>query len=369
MTMLSTATTGFVRTLITRCLKASAAAAIGMVFGLTSAHAQTKLADRSALTDRSSLTASSTALAISANKYTATLLPLDGAYDMNPDGLIVGMADGLPAVYVNGSVRYLDVPRGYTEVVANAVSTDGRIVGYGKSGKDTRGIYWRSYIDPAKDMGAMSNYTMPLAVNQRGIVVGYFKSSDRQLPHAFRWSEATGYKDLNPTGYIVSTAYAISRSGYIAGYSTYGQNEFYASRWYPTEVHGSIARGTGMRVFDDGRVLGTGFQGNSSTQISVIWDLSNTQTPVGPNPVTHTVADINANNRMVGTNTSGQAWTTLNNSAVTYLPVPAGKSGFASRVSTCGAILGGYVTGIGTSQPILWTRMTCDQSTAGKLAP
>jgi len=369
MTMLSTSAAGSPRTRIARCLKASAAAAIGLVLGMTSAHAQTKLADRSALTDRSSLTASSTAPAISVNKYTATILPLDYAGDMNPDGLIVGSAGGLPAVYVDGSVRYLAVPRGYTAVVASAVSTDGRIVGYGKSGKDTRGIYWRSYIDPAKDMGAMSNYTIPLGVNQRGEVVGYFNSGDRQLPHAFRWTLAEGYKDIHPTGYDLSIAYGISKSSYIAGYSTFGQNQFNASRWYPTLAHGSIARGTGMRVFDDGRVLGTGFDSDGVTQISVIWDLSNTQAPVGPNPVTHNVYDINANNRMVGTSTSGQAWTTLNNSAVTYLPLPAGKYGFASRVSTCGAILGGYSTGIGTSQPMLWTHMTCDQPTAVKLAP
>jgi probable HAF family extracellular repeat protein len=289
-------------------------------------------------------------------------LPLDQATDMNDSGLIVGSKNGLAAVYVNGAVQMLASPQGYTDVVAWAVSSNGIIVGSGMSAGHQRPLRWSSYQAPGMDIGSYARYTQPTSVNASGVIVGYTIASATSSPRAFRYSSSTGMVDIHPAGWDLSQAFHISNSGYIAGFTNGGNNEGYAARWYPSGAVGSIARGTGNRAFEDGRILGTAFL-TSGGQSARIWDLSNTVTLVGPSPTTHFVNQISAAGRMVGVTNDSRAWTTINGSTTpTYLPVPAGNFGAARRVTSCGAVLGSYGTTPFNFRPVLWTRMLCDQS-------
>jgi uncharacterized membrane protein len=291
------------------------------------------------------------------NQYHMTEVPLTTAAHMNESGMIVGSLDGMGAVYINGQVRLLSSPNGYTDVRAMAVSNNGIIVGTGLSAGARRPIIWNSYTGPAMDMGAIAQITYPLAVNSSGLVVGYTMASSNSLPRAYRWSTATGTIDMHPNGYALSTAYDVAESGFISGYTNGGQNEFYAARWYPSGAFGSIARGVGYHVRENGTVFGTGLH-NEAIQ----WDVSNTPTLIGPDSSTHLVQEISRNGRMVGTANASTAWTRINNGAVTYLPTPAGTYGSAYDVNGCGSILGSYGTTTTNFRPVVWTKMTCDAS-------
>jgi hypothetical protein len=340
---------------VSQFLRTVACAAIATISAVASSQAQTRIAAVNAVAIRPVTIAPITIR----QQYSMVALPLDNATDMNAAGLIVGNKDGLAAVYVNGAVQTLASPQGYTDVIAWAVSSNGIIVGTGMSAGHQRPLRWNNYQSAGVDIGAIARITQPTSVNDSGVIVGYTMVSNNSLPRAFRYSPSTGTVDIHPFGWDLSQAFHISNSGYIAGFTNGPNNEGYAARWYPNGAVGSIARGTGNRAFEDGRILGVA-QDTNGVRNARIWDLSNTIIPVGPSTTTHFVNQISANNRLVGVTVDTKAWTSVNNSAATLLPVPAGAFSTAIRVSSCGAILGSYGTTIFDFRPVLWTKLTCD---------
>lgn len=356
MTRSAAATPTAIKSSGSRLIRSLAGAAIALLCGVTSAQAQKWTADVASASTATLTTAPvGGSRVIKFNSYSMYALPMDHAYAMNNAGLIVGDDDGKGAVYVNGQVAYLASPQGYTDVKAWAVSNNGIIVGTGMSAGHQRPLKWNSYTSPGVDMGAIARITQPLAVNSSGVVAGYTMTSSNAAPRAYKWTPATGTVDIHPTGYDISTVYDVADSGFMSGYTNYGNNQFYAARWYPSGAFGSIARGVGYRTLENGTVYGTGL-----TNEARMWDVSNTATLIGPSPTTHVVKQISPNGRYVGVSYSGTAWTTMNGGALVTLPVPAGTYGAAIDVSACGTILGSYQANINDYHPVIWSKTTCD---------
>lgn len=336
-------------------LRTAAGAALALICGITSLHAQTRS------TDVAYTVAKSPAL-ISPTKYSMTTLPLDNANDIDESGMIVGDVGGFAAVYVNGQVMYLDKPSGYYSATAKAVSKNGMIVGYAQSSGYQRALFWSSYTAPARDMGAINaRFITPLAINSSGVVVGYASHTAIGGERAFSWSLATGMVYLTlPFGYDRSIAYDIADSGFIAGTTNCCFNDFRASRWYPNGSFGSVATGNAYKVRENGDVYGTNQQ-----DAATLWGVSNTPVAIGPSPSTHLVREISPVGRMVGTTTATLPWTSISGSAVN-LPVPAGQSGYAMDVNSCGTIIGSYGTEQAGYRAAMWTKMVCDKAAVVK---
>ena len=288
--------------------------------------------------------------------YQRSVVPLDGAYAINRAGDIAGKRGGNAAVYTQGNVVILPGKVGYTNLQAVDIADNGYIVGNGLSAGATRPLFWASMTSQPLDMSALGRITVPTAINSQGVVVGYYyQGSTDDYPRAFRWSMATGMADIAPATTSVSQAFDISETGYIAGMAFYQSIGQQVVRWYP---NGAVGRITGPG-FAEGTLANGSVYGYTT-----LWDLKNTATPIGPNTATHAVKRISRTNRMVGF-TLGEAngpraWTTFNNSAALYLPVPAGAIGFANDVNACGTILGSIRLSDGTEQWVTWSKLTCD---------
>jgi probable HAF family extracellular repeat protein len=70
------------------------------------------------------------------------------------------------------------------------------------------------------DLGTLgSNYSVVVAMNDSGQVVGYTETGDNAV-HPFSWTQAGGMIDLGTLGGTFSQASAASASGQVVGVST-----------------------------------------------------------------------------------------------------------------------------------------------------
>jgi uncharacterized membrane protein len=284
-------------------------------------------------------------------------VPLDEAMAINDAGAIVGVVDGTAAVYAQGVVTLLPGKAGYTNLRALDISNTGYIVGSGESAGNLRPLFWQSASSPPLDMGGLGRYTYPQAINDQGVVVGYYDATGQSAFIPFTWSRATGYAQILPYGASSAQAFDISDTGYIAGVASYPTIGQQAVRWYPNGSAGRVADGAyAKRALDNGSVFGRGAGG------STLWNLSNAATLIGPEPVTHVVEQRNASLRWVGYTfpPNPRPWTSVDRGVATYLPMPSGAYGFAHDVNGCGTVLGRVVGVDGISRPVFWSRIFCD---------
>jgi uncharacterized membrane protein len=291
--------------------------------------------------------------------YSMSYVPLDAAFAINNAGAIVGRVGGNAAMYRNGVVTVLPGKAGYTNLVAIDIASNGYIVGSGLNAGATRPLFWASPNAAPLDMSALGMVTMPRSINSQGVVVGFYLPSEAALPQAFRWSMTTGMRSITPDGASTAQAFDISETGYIAGHAQYPGLGQQVVRWHP-DASPSRVTGPGFaeRALDSGSVFGAGTGG------STLWNLINTATLIGPKPSTHVVKQRSSASRWVGF-TVGEpplprAWTSFENGAATYLPVPAGASAFATDVNGCGTILGSVSLPDGTTRPVVWSKVFCD---------
>jgi uncharacterized membrane protein len=292
--------------------------------------------------------------------YQMSYVPLDEAFAINNAGAIAGKKGGAAAVYSGGNVIMLPGKAGYTNTIAIDIANNGYIVGSGMSAGHQRALFWASATSPPLDMSALGMFTSPRSINSAGTAVGVFYTTMAALPQAFRWSMTSGMQQITPSGATTAEANDISETGYIAGQAQYTGIGQQAVRWYP---NGQVGRITGpafaQRAMDSGTLIG-----RSGGVGSVTWDLANTQTPLGPSPGGLYVQQRNSSNRLVGFTflqpPYGSAWTSINNSAPTYLPMPSGAVASASDVNSCGTILGSVSLPDGSYRPVVWSKFFCD---------
>jgi uncharacterized membrane protein len=291
--------------------------------------------------------------------YQMSYVPLDEAYAINSSGAIAGKKAGVAAIYSGGNVVTLPGKAGYTDTVAHDIANNGYIVGSGMSAGHRRALFWSSATSQPLDMSALGMFTSPRSINSAGTVVGFYHTTMAALPQAFRWSMTTGMQHITPSGASMAEAYDISETGYVAGQAWYTGIGQQAVRWYPG---GQVGRITGpafaQRAMDNGTLIGRSGPG------SVTWNLSNTQTPLGPSPAGLYVQQRNSANRLVGFTFLQQpynsAWTSIGNAAPTYLPMPSGALASAYDVNSCGTILGSVTLQDGSYRPVIWTKFFCD---------
>lgn len=301
------------------------------------------------------------------SSYSMSVLPLDAAHAMNSAGVVAGTTGGNAALYRNGSVVLLPRQPGYTEHAATAISDSGIIAGYGLSAGHQRPLFWANETAAPRDMGALSNWVWCRAVNNHGVVVGWFEHRPSQTGRgqAFRWSLTDGLRVIAPDQTTHSVAVDISESGYITGFGEYMSDGRYAVRWYPDGGIGQVAAGQGYQVFEGGSVAG--LDGATTFGRSTFWTLENAARLIGPFPTSHLVRHTSRFGRRagftIGVTETGQtgAWTTARDGdPPEYLPVPAGATGYAYTVSAVGAIMGSVKLTNGQDQYVLWTKLTPD---------
>jgi hypothetical protein len=308
------------------------------------------------------------------DSYSVTVLPLDRAWAMNSSGVIAGTIGGNAALYRDGNVVLLPGMAGYTGLMATAISDNGIIAGHGQSAGYQRPLYWANETAAARDMGAQDRWAWCHAVNTHGVVALEHRPAQPERGRAFRWSLVDGLRPIAPDDTSQSLAVDISESGYMTGFGVWVADGMHVVRWYPDGGIGSIARGYGQQVFEDGSVAGQGQDENGVPAFgrSTLWSLqTGAARLIGPYPTSHHVLHTTRFGRRagytVGVTETGQtgAWTTAQDGEPpVYLPVPAGAiTGYAYTVSASGvAIMGSIKLSItpGQDQPVLWTKMTPD---------
>ncbi len=180
------------------------------------------------------------------------------AMAINEIGQVAGRSSRLPSYFehafiwdaVNG-MRDIGTLRLGSGSYASFILDNGQVVGtsetvVGSSGTNpgyraTHGFVWDP-VGGMRDIGTLGGlYSLPLAANQNGQVVGISATVGNAV-HAFIWDRVNGIRDLGTLGGSESRAYDINKNGQIVGGSSVGGGEGHAFVW--DTVHGMQDLGT-----------------------------------------------------------------------------------------------------------------------------
>lgn len=117
------------------------------------------------------------------------------------------------ALWEGGAMRDLDTPSGAPSFAAG-INDAGQIVGwYGREERDSRAFLWERGRLRALRIAGTNRYSLALAINNRGQIVGSGHEADRGGPLAFLWDKGRTI----PLGY--GTAGAVNDQGQAVGQS------------------------------------------------------------------------------------------------------------------------------------------------------
>jgi probable HAF family extracellular repeat protein len=141
---------------------------------------------------------------------------------INDAGQVAGSSNQA-FLYQNGAVTNLGTLSGGDWTLAEGLSGNGGVAGYGDSASGTRGFVWTSGAGMLElgTLGGNSSYGM--AVDDAGEVAGSAATGSGYL-NATSWSSGTA-TDLGTLGGNNSYAYGINDAGVIVGYSSIYGNE------------------------------------------------------------------------------------------------------------------------------------------------
>lgn len=228
---------------------------------------------------------------------------------------------------------------GRSESGAAGISSNGLIVGFSsnETGVDDRAFLWTPETPNGPrgtllDLGTLGGrFSVAYRVNSLGQVVGSSHASDGGL-RAFRWSAATGMRNLGTLGGTpaASQAFGINEKGAVAGYVTTGTDQentvahpgVYTDGWNDLGTLGGDL-GAAWDINDRGQVIGTA-------------DLPR-QNPEDPSEKTVSHAFLWQNGQMVNLGVA-----------------PASVDSFASAINEVGQVIG-FVSVGATEQGFLWT--------------
>jgi hypothetical protein len=131
------------------------------------------------------------------------------------------------------------------------------------------GVLWPSVGDaPIRFRGPNNAAVEPIALNATGVVAG--KDGNGRV---FVWSQATGARDITPSGYLWTSVSAISDSGHVVAYGLRA-GTMRALRWTPAGV-ATVLPGTdawATTTLPDGTAFG--HTDNATTGQLRRWDVS-----------------------------------------------------------------------------------------------
>ena len=303
--------------------------------------------------------------------WTRIMLPLDNAYGINDDGVVVGVVKNAAAYWAPGVRKVLHAPPAQPKsYVATDVNELKAVVGLAWMGSNIyRALYWKDLNTAAVDLGDLGGgRAEALAINDSGVVVGNSTLAASPLDyHAFKWTAASGMKDINPPGYTASVALDVSNDGTIVGMAEYTGPGYKraAVKWDPKGNITILAAGPSTDVWGRG-VDRAGTVAGMLFGRATLWAQNGTATYIGGSLQARAASRLSDVQRAVGyfyPSIGGvKPWTTRTG-VETALPVATTESGDATDVNTCGWVVGwsNYAAYNYRTAGTLWKPSTCDQ--------
>lgn len=299
--------------------------------------------------------------------YTRIDVGMQDAWAINDKGMVVGNIKGLGAWWYNGTRRALPAPAGpWGNYFASNISEDGRIVGASYYLGKYRALYWDSPTAAPIDLGELGSSAQALDVNSKGIVVGVARAPNAGNEwHAVIVKPGGTMVDINPPGYLTSSAVRINDNGVIVGFADMTTPAYHrdAIRW-ETDGTITILQSTANSINSGASGLNT--MGDASGQNpsfgpTVWFDQGGVQ--FFPSTLgARNARGLNDKYRMVGwyidPNGYAKPWTSLKGVEMT-LPVAPTEGGNAADVNSCGWIVGWSHFGTRMAGT-LWKPSNCD---------
>jgi len=309
--------------------------------------------------------------------------PVSHAYGINKAGVVVG-ASSINAtlvthafVWENGVMKDLGTLAGANESQANAINTDGAIVGWSRnSAGNMRAVRWAA--GKKRSLGTLGGLNSEArGINDFGVIVGWSETLSGQR-HAFRWENGV-MTDLGTMGGPTSSAEDINRDGAIVGWSQVASGERHAFRW---RAGGFKDLGVKVGTFNaqfsrasavntQGQIVGilgpppdaAGEEEDFTEGFIFHQDVMKLCSCSFRHPTTN-VQDINANGIIVGweedarsdnPNDSEDAWVSENGTIALLPELASGDSG-AESINQRGNIVGYSQGPSGRTHAVLWRR-------------
>jgi probable HAF family extracellular repeat protein len=214
------------------------------------------------------------------------------------DPLIPGVPELRATLWAHGRIIDLgSLPEGGFESVANAVNSQGHVVGSATnavadpnsmvgSGFQTRAFLWRDGV--MEDLGTLGTGTdaQAILINEKGQVVGwsYVNSvlTNACIPGfafvtgSFIWDKEDGMRDLGSLGGTCTTATDMNNHGQVVGGSNLPgdviQHGFLWDNGSFQDLGGSLGSSTGAYAINEaGNAVGFAFMPDNSTFHAVLW--------------------------------------------------------------------------------------------------
>lgn len=236
------------------------------------------------------------------------------------------------------------------QVIANAISSSGHVVGQSQAGFGRHAFLWRD--GTMTDLGTLGGFrSSGIGVNAKDQVVGWSLVANSQTQHAFLWQDGT-MQDLGTLGGDETVALLINEAGQVAGMGTTASGEVHAFAWSGGALQ-DIGAFTPVAIDEAGRVAGNG--GGSA----FVWD-DGVLTPLGSLGGRTTVTGMNNAGLIVGTSrlASGEDHAFLwGHGEMTDLGALAdGAASSAVAISDCGTVAGTVRLASGETRATEWRK-------------
>jgi len=241
------------------------------------------------------------------------------AVDVNERDQVAGRAvladDTLHAVVWDAHNRIRDLGTlGGTQSYALALNNRGQVIGMSETTPDRyRPFIWDAHTGMV-ELDLPVEYGVCKDINDFGVVVGALVRDEHAVP--FKWTQQTGFIELDTLGFLVGEATSINDRGEIVGYVSNGGDAapWIATKWTArgAQLLPSVAdhdRTRPKAINDFGIVVGEDI--TFSITLGIRWDTSGRSARVLAGPNESLANDVNDRGDIVGVWNTGHREATL----------------------------------------------------------